>query len=152
MEQSTEGSTQGHPDAVARAPRVTVLQDYMYKGDATPSNAAGVVATPAALAVMFADLAARFAGMTLPDGAHLRVSVGVQPFASHRHGEEAERVAVLDAAAAALLPGVEAGRHLFGMAAQYTAGALTPAGLNVQIYTGVELTDAEARRAREAAS
>jgi hypothetical protein len=101
------------------------------------------VATPAALARMFADLAARLAALPA-DALPFLPSVGitVQP---HCGDEQEERQMVfVDEFVAMLAPAAQAQRSLMsGGTVHYNARVDTPAGLTVAVLGGVTPNEAE---------
>lgn len=131
-----------------QAALVEALRPFLVDGQGEDSRGAVSSSTPAALAVMFADLAARIAAVELPAGAQLRATLILQPRTQRLDDtveqREAVEVEVVDAIGAAVTPGVLAHRQLMGNGSVHHAiAAATPAGLVLDVLTGVEPTAAE---------
>lgn len=147
--------------AVPPGDAANALHAFIVPGLARAGGLARTNATPQALAVMFADLAARLAVLELPAGHGLSITIDVQPDIPTKirgADREAAEVAVVDAASAVLAPGVEPCRQIMtGGSIHHVTRATTPAGLHLDVYTGVKPTEYEAAfiaevRARRAES
>lgn len=124
------------------------LAPFLVRGSLGTSDMTGrTYATPQALAVMFADLAARLVTVEIPEGGQLSLAFGLQPAAPMRvpmSDRQDADMRIIDAFAAAL--GAEApSRHLLsGGGVQYRFDMVTPPGLTVSSYMSVEPNAEEA--------
>jgi hypothetical protein len=157
MHERTDGQGAEHlaPPLVMTTPGEG-LRAYLVPGLATDVGHTNfATGTPAELAVMVADFAARLALIdpeSMPPGARLRLTVGVQPFEPLSDGRgryftpqesEVTRVASVNAAADVLLPGITpAHESLSGGSVHYTALAATPAGLPLTLFTSITPSNA----------
>lgn len=135
--------------AVPPGDAANALHAFIVPGLAHAGGLARTNATPQALAVMFADLAARLAVLELPAGHGLSITIDVQPDPNESLNRDpdafrAAEVAIVDAAAAVLTPGVSAEREIVLGSVHHVTRAATPAGLHLDVYTGVKATEGEA--------
>lgn len=155
----SENQTPVRPVTTVHVPLpLAALHVWLDRGEAAPAGDDATYATPAQLALMFADLAARcatLAGQGFPEDVQLRVRVNFQPVSTavpnfHEAEQDEARMAVVNYVGEALLPGVRRLRRPFEGAGvmHYEARGRTAAGLNVLAYTSAGL-DPEVRQAEQ---
>lgn len=153
------------PDAVGDVTLASALSPFLDRGFPQHGKPDGsmTTGTPAELARMFADLAARLAAIapgSLPEGIGLAVNVGILPHIDYdvlpvTADHEGAEVAAINTVACYVAPGLSLRRERANQSIHYGANPYTAAGLRVDLYTSVQATEAEAaallRRRVEAA-
>lgn len=153
------------PDTVGDPTLAAALSPFLDRGFPQHGKPDGRMTsgTPAELARMFADLAARLAAIapgSLPEGVTLSVNIGMQSHIDYDvlpviADHEAAEVAAINAVACYVAPGLSLRREKAGASIHYGANPYTAAGLRIDLYTSVQATEAEAamllRRRVEAA-
>lgn len=114
------------------------LHGLLVQGTATSTAVAMTIGTPAELAVMVADLAARLAAVgDLPPDAKFSISVDFQPWLRDA-ADRSEGIAAIDQLLSTVLPGIAGVRdRMSDGVTHYRGRGQTAAGLGVSVYTDV---------------